>query len=165
MPVIVETNVAVVANRQNDEVVSSCEEACIKFLIEIIRNHTVILIDEGDEVRGEYTKAIKDSKPFQLGAQFLIYIYQHQYDGSRVQRESLPKNAAGEFADFPNDPALANFDQSDRKFAALARRTGTPMTNATDSDWAQFKGPLAANGINVHFLCGCDPRNWFLADN
>jgi hypothetical protein len=96
-----------------------------------------------------------------LGTLFLQHIYQHQFNPARVRRVPLPLAAGGGYADFPDDPALANFDPSDRKFAALARKTKTPVTNAIDSDWADNMDALKANGIAVNFLCGYDKEKWF----
>lgn len=62
--------------------------------------------------------------------------------------------------DFPAVPELANFDPSDRKFAAMSRNTGVAVTNAIDSDWADSLIALNANGIAVNFLCGCDKSTW-----
>ncbi len=159
--VIIDTNVAVIANRQNADVVESCADACIHFLISA-QSGRVILIDDSDEVRKEYAKALRVERPYQLGAQFLLHVLQQQFNPQRVRRVVLAKDDGGEFADFPNDPALAAFDRSDRKFAALAKQTGVAVTNATDSDWADFQIPLNSNGIAVEFLCGCDKQAWFL---
>jgi len=74
---------------------------------------------------------------------------------------TLPTTVTGDYLDFPDDPALHNFDRSDRKFAALARRERIPVANATDSDWHQFARPLNAHGIEINFICGCDPSQWF----
>jgi hypothetical protein len=158
--VIVDTNVAVVANEQNDGVVASCIDAC-KVFIATARDGCTVLIDEADAIRQEYAQALKQSRPFGLGALFLMHIYQHQHNPARVRRVPLPIAAGGEYVDFPDDPALATFDKSDRKFAALARRTGLPVTNATDSDWIDHITALNANGIAVNFLCGPDKTGWF----
>jgi len=158
--VIIDTNVAVVANRQNPEVCENCIDACIKFLI-AAQADCVVLLDSGDEIRKEYADALHQRRPFELGTQFLIYVYQNQFNTARVRRIDLAKDAAGAFVAFPNSPDLIGFDDDDRKFAALARNTGTPVTNATDSDWANFRAALLANGIEVNFLCGCDPSRWF----
>ena len=160
--VIVDTNVAIIANRQNSSVVANCVEACIRFLAEAPTKH-IVLIDEGDEIRAEYAKALEMSRPYELGAQFLIHVLRQQFNPARVRRVALPKAVSGEFSDFPTDPMLATFDVSDRKFAALARKTGVAVTNATDSDWADYLAALNANGISVKFLCGCDKTKWFTA--
>ena len=158
--VIIDTNVAVEANRQNSTTEPRCVEACIGFLIDA-RNYHVVLIDSGNEIRKEYARALGQSRPYQLGAQFLFYIYQNQWDTKRVRRVELKKTKKGDFVDFPNVAALETFDPSDRKFAALAKRTGTAVTNATDSDWVAHRKVLKDNGIDINFLCGVDKSDWY----
>jgi hypothetical protein len=157
--VIIDTNVAVVANRQNLAVMNSCVEACILFLVKAQAEY-VVLIDVGDEIRAEYAKALSLSRPQGLGALFLLHILQHQFNPERVRRIDLRKNIAGEFLDFPSVRELMDFDRDDRKFAALAKFTNTAVSNAVDSDWADYLTPLTQNGITVHFVCGCDKSNW-----
>ncbi len=159
--VIVDTNVIVVANRQNFKVVQNCVDACIKFLIEA-KDNSVVLIDRGDEIRKEYSDNLKTGRPYQLGAQFLFHILQQMGNDAHVRIVDLGKHRDGSFSDFPKVPELANFDRSDRKFAALARKTRTAVTNAVDGDWADSRIALKNNGINVSFLCGCKKANWFL---
>lgn len=159
--VIVDTNVAVVANQQNGGVVASCVDACTIF-IAAARDKHVILIDDSDAIRQEYARALQQAKPYGLGTLFLQHIYQHQFNPTRVKRIPLPMAASGEYADFPSDTELAHFDPSDRKFAALARRTGTPVTNATDSDWIDNIVALNAHGIAVNFLCGQNKAKWIM---
>ncbi|SEP49900.1 hypothetical protein SAMN02990966_07448 [Rhodospirillales bacterium URHD0017] len=158
--VIVDTNVAVVANKQNSSVVATCVDACMVF-ITTARNQHIVLMDDGDAIRQEYAQALQQSRPYGLGALFLQHVYQYQYDPTRVRRVPLAIAVDGGYADFPNDAMLANFDISDRKFAALARKTGVPVTNATDSDWADNIATLNAHGIAVDFLCGQNKTSWF----
>jgi hypothetical protein len=159
--VIVDTNVAVVANQQNGGVVASCIDACMIFIAAVRGNH-IVLIDDADAIRQEYAQALQESRPHGLGALFLLHVYQHQYNPTRVRRVALARDAGGNYADFPDDPTLANFDPSDRKFAALARKTGVPVTNATDSDWIDSIVALNAQGIAVDFLCGQNKTSWFM---
>ena len=157
-----DTNVAVIANRQNDAVVQSCVDACIAF-ISLARSRHVVLMDDADAIRAEYARALAQRRPYELGAQFLFHVLQQQYNPKHVRRVPLPLNNAGAFTDFPTVPELAGFDPSDRKFAALSRRTNVPVTNAADSDWAISLAALNANGIQVEFLCGSDRTRWFVA--
>lgn len=157
--VIVDTNVAVVANGQSNAVNPSCVTACIEFLVDCAQN--IILLDSGDEIRAEYAKALKVSKPVGLGGLFLINILRHQFDSSRVQHIDLEKDAAGEFVDFPTVIELSGFDRDDRKFAALAKKSGVAVSNAVDGDWADYFDDLKANGIRVNFLCGANKDSWF----
>jgi len=159
MEVIIDTNVIVVANHQNDAVAQTCQDACVLFLTEAKSNH-VVLMDSEDEIRSEYAGALQQSRPYQLGAQFLIHLYQNQWNPEKVRIVNLPKDAGGEFEDYPSVPELANFDPSDRKFAALSRQTGVAVTNAVDSDWVDSLEALTTNGVAVEFLCGCDQAAW-----
>lgn len=102
---IIDTNVAVIANRQNTEVAPECVDACIQFLSEIVNNH-IVLLDQGDEIRKEYSNAIATARPYQLGAQFLVHIIRKLGDCRHVRQVHLPKDELGEFIDFPNDPQL-----------------------------------------------------------
>jgi imidazolonepropionase-like amidohydrolase len=67
----------------------------------------------------------------------------------------------GTYEDFPADSDLTGFDKSDRKFAALARRSGVAVAIATDSDWLDFRAPLQKNSVRLQFLCGADREAWF----
>ncbi len=158
--VIVDTNVAVVANDQNSGVRLSCIDACKIFVVQA-RNAHVVLIDDTDAIRQEYAQALQQSRPYGLGAMFLQHIYQHRYNPARVRLVELPIGVDGEYIDFPKDPSLATFDSSDRKFAALSRKTGIPVTNATDSDWIDSIADLTAHGITVDFLCDRNKEDWF----
>lgn len=158
--VIVDTNVVVVSNEQNTDVVDSCVNACKRFIAGIASGR-VVLLDAADEIRAEYAQAIRMGRPYQLGAQFLLHVLQHQYDSRHVRRVDLEKRPDGGFADFPDTPELATFDRADRKFAVLARKTGTAVANATDSDWADHVSALNAHGIAIDFLCGCQKAGWF----
>jgi len=160
--VIVDTNVAVVANRQNPNVSDQCVGACIGFLIEV-QNKKIILIDTADDIRNEYAAALAMRRPYELGAQFLLYVLQNQFNPKHVKRVELEKDQLGEFLDFPSTPELRTFDKSDRKFAALAKKTGSAVTNAVDSDWADHIAALNANGIEVDFICGPHQVGWFKA--
>ena len=159
--VIVDTNVAVVANHQNAAVTERCVHACVSFLVEARESH-VVFIDHGDEIRAEYAKALAVSPPMRLGALFLMHILMHQYNDKKVRRIDLKKSINGDFVDFPKVPELDKFDRDDRKFAALAKKTGTAVSNAIDSDWADHLVSLEANGIEVKFLCGDQKAGWFI---
>lgn len=161
--VIVDTNVAVVANGQNADVVDACVNACKRFIAGIQAGR-VVLLDSSDEIRTEYAKALRIGRPYQLGARFLLHVLQHQYDTRYIRRVDLPKRSDGGFIDFPEAAGLTTFDQSDRKFAALARRTRIAVSNATDSDWVDHRSALNANGIAVDFICGGRKTDWFAQD-
>ncbi|HET6383334.1 MAG TPA: hypothetical protein VFJ58_08090, partial [Armatimonadota bacterium] len=59
------------------------------------------------------------------------------------------------FEEFPDDPELARFDHSDRKFVAtiIASREKAPIVNASDTDWWDYGDALKRHGVTVLFLC------------
>jgi hypothetical protein len=60
-----------------------------------------------------------------------------------------------DYEEFPDDPELARFDRSDRKFVAvtLASRLDPDVLNATDTDWWHYRECLKKYGVRVVFLC------------
>jgi hypothetical protein len=57
--------------------------------------------------------------------------------------------------EFPEDPDLAGFDPSDRKFVAVALKSSCApeIANAADSDWYIYGERLEKHGIRLKFLC------------
>ncbi|MFN7733844.1 MAG: hypothetical protein ACK5OB_18245, partial [Pirellula sp.] len=67
-----------------------------------------------------------------------------------------PSDKSGSsFTEFPDAPELTKFDRSDRKFVAVALKSGkkTPILNAVDSDWWAFRNTLAQHGVHLEFVC------------
>ena len=155
---VVDTNVPIVANGRNTNASINCRLAAINFLNLLVEGGQTVL-DLGGEIQAEYRSYLDPSGQPGVGDRFYQIILHSA--PARVERINLPTDpATGEFVDFPNDPALANFDRSDRKFAAAARKSNSPVANATDTDWLDYNMALSRNGISVEFICGCDPMNW-----
>ena len=120
----------------------------------------ILLIDEAGEITSEYAKAIRNRKPYELGARFLHHVINNQYNVKYVKRVYLNKSDMGEYVDFPDDPELSRFDMDDRKFAAISRKANIAVTTAIDSDWVDNIQALVRHNINVNFLCTCDKTIW-----
>lgn len=60
-----------------------------------------------------------------------------------------------EFEEFPDDPALNDFDPADRKFIAVAcaHLEKPPILQAVDSKWLDFRDAFRQNGVTVTFIC------------
>lgn len=162
---VVDTNVPVVANGRHrpDEPRPpsiACREAAIKFLIELLKKRT-ILLDVDGAIQAEYHKHLNPRGQPGVGDRFYRVILQSSLE--RVERVALSKRSDGEYADLPQSLIDSGFDRSDRKFAALARREGAVVFNATDSDWIEHAAILDEEHIQVEHLCGCDPALWFAA--
>lgn len=161
---IVDTNVPIVANGMADGTVGSgtpsldCREAAVDFLTELLKHGRVVL-DLAGEIQAEYSRHLKPAGQPGVGDRF----YQAVLFSApqRVERIELPKDHAGNFTHYPNDPELVSFDPSDRKFVALALHAKAPVVVATDSDWVESKAALQRNRVKIVFLCGCDTKKWF----
>jgi hypothetical protein len=155
---VVDTNVPIVANGRNSNASVDCRLAAIEFL-QVLIGGGRILLDLDGEIQEEYRRYLNPHGQPGVGDRFFLMILLSA--PSRVDRVQLDIDPlTGEYSAFPHDPALAKFDPSDRKFAAVARSSGVPVANATDADWLEHRIALAANGIEVHFVCGCDPEAW-----
>lgn len=159
MKVIVDTNVPIVANGQKSVQASpSCINACIAAIRDIQHKHTLI-VDEGWRVIREYLRHLNQKGRPGIGDEFMLWVLQNQYNPTRCERVAITRLSdstdGNDFAEFPADPALANFDRSDRKFVAvaLAHPERPPILNATDTDWYGHQTALEKHGVKVQFLC------------
>lgn len=157
---VVDTNVPVVANGRGVDihpVNPDCREATVQFLLRIRKNKEKIILDNQGKVLAEYKGRLRPSGEPGVGDRFYHEVLRNPM---MIERVDLPKRGDGEYRDLPQDVIDSGFDRSDRKFAALAKRENAPVVNAVDSDWLDARDLLAANGIRVEFLCGCNPDTW-----
>ena len=159
---VVDTNVAIVANGppSNDPHPPSieCRRSAVRFLMELLSKHTVLL-DQDHAIQKEYSRHLRSKGQPGVGDRFYMEVLKSA--PNRIERVDLPKRADGEYQALPQAVINANFDPDDRKFAALAAQQKAPVANATDSDWLDHKTVLQANGIRIHFVCGCHRKVWF----
>lgn len=159
---VVDTNVPIVANGRETNASVDCRLAAVEFL-NLLRVGGKVVLDLGGEIQEEYHRYLNPRGQPGVGDRFYLMILNSA--PSRVERIDLPRNSlTGEFEDFPQAPALAGFDPSDRKFAAAARRLGIPVANATDAGWLDYYSALKAHGIEVEFVCDRDAAKWFAAE-
>ncbi len=156
---VVDTNVAVVSNGRNTNACAACREASIDALAQILEGGQIV-IDTAGEMLDEYRRYCSPKGEPGVGDRFFREVLMN-YSG-KVLRVELPKRVSGGYVDFPEeDPGLAAFDPSDRKFAAAARKAGAEVLNATDDHWLSYRAQLLVHGIAVKFLCGCVRQLWF----
>ena len=153
--VVVDTNVAMVANQKAPQASPDCLQACLDALQQIIDKGTVVL-DDGMHILKEYMENLSLAGQPGLGDAFLKWVWTHQGTPRCEQVHITPK--PGEeytFEEFPSDPDLERFDLSDRKFVAVARSSSRkpPVLNAVDTDWWIFRVPLKRHKVQVRFLC------------
>lgn len=155
-PILVDTNVPLTANGRANHADEACQVACIEKLIDIQANGRV-LVDSLGFIFQEYSRNLLFKGQPGIGNAFFKWLWDNQ--GQPMLCTPVPVRAldeAGqEFENFPNDPDLARFDRSDRKFVAVAIASGEnpPIANATDTDWREFQTALHRYGVHVEYIC------------
>ncbi len=159
MKLIVDTNVPVVANgRKSEHASSRCMNTCITELRDIQRNHTLVL-DQGWLVLREYLRNLSSTGRPGGGDEFMLWVLQNRNNPLHCEFVTITplsgSDDGNDFAEFPTDLALTNFDRADRKFVAisLAHPEKPLILNATDTDWWHHLFVLEKHGVPIKFLC------------
>lgn len=155
-PVIVDTNVPIVANGKASHADIDCVEACVEKLIQV-QSQGRVLVDQSGFILNEYSRHLSHRGQPGLGDAFFKWLWDNQAQTSICTKVDVsPEDDSGtSFAFFPDGPELEGFDLSDRKFVATAIASGEnpPILNATDSDWWHFREALENHGVSIEFLC------------
>ncbi|MBI4755361.1 MAG: hypothetical protein HY778_08090 [Betaproteobacteria bacterium] len=155
MSVVVDTNVAIVANGRHEPASEHCINACIDALL--AAQAGVVLVDDGYQIFDEYRRYLSHSGQPGVGDAFFRWLWKNQANSVSCRQVTItPCDPGGRvFEEFPDDPALASFDRSDRKFVAVALASGEDpwILNATDSDWWDFSDALTKHGVRTQILC------------
>lgn len=158
MKVIVDTNVAIVANQKSPQASTQCVLHCIQTLHELTKTG-VLVLDDGWRIISEYRRNLQQSGQPGIGDAFCKWVLTNWSNSNRCELVAITQRADSsdltDFLEFPSDPALQNFDRSDRKFVAVAlvHPELPPILNATDTDWWYHRAELEAYGIKLRFLC------------
>ena len=152
--VIVDTNVAAVANGLASQADDACLRRCVAELHRI-QNGSRLLLDDSWLILGEYQRNLGPPGRALPGDAFIKWALINQGNDSRIRRVPITPDPTRAFAEFPDDPRLARFDHDDRKFVAVALASGTspPIVNASDRDWWEHREALQVHGIEILFLC------------
>jgi predicted nucleic acid-binding protein len=150
MTVVIDTNVAVVANGVNTHACIECQLKCIDFLYNTTQSTGRIAIDESGLILNEYSKHFSYSGAPGVGDMFFKHIYDNQYNESKILQVPITQleNKKG-FAELPEN----NLDRSDQKFLATAVASKATIVNATDSDWTEQNALLKSLEVEVCQLC------------
>ena len=157
MTVIVDTNVAVVANGEWGKDFKECEETCINRLEQIMRGETKLVLDADWIILGEYSRNLH-SRGADVGDRFLRWVLNNRITQCELVSITPIENSETEFEEFPTDPALKDFHSKDRKFVAvaLAHSDKPPILEALDSGWLNFRDALCQHDVKVEFICEDD---------
>jgi hypothetical protein len=133
-----------------------CQLSCLEALENLV-DRGVVVIDAQGFILDEYMVYCSFEGEPGVGDKFFKHVFDNQHvEGyclivSITPRPGQPDN----YIEFPNNPSLAGFDRSDRKFVAVSNACPNrpPICNATDSDWADYEAELNNVGIIVEQLC------------
>jgi len=152
---IVDVNVAVAANGSHSRATPQHQIACIQALREARAG--VLCLDDNDHILHEYRRNLSMSGQPGPGDEFMHWVHQNQANAAHCERVRIvPRDTGGtDFEEFPDDPDLAGFDRSDRKYVAVALSSSRDpeVINATDRDWWQFRKALKRHGVRIRFVC------------
>ena len=153
MHFLIDTNVAVTANKKSDAD-PACWGAAAQRLVQL-QQHEILVLDDAFLMLNEYDRNLHSAGQPGAGDAFYLWALRNRHNPRHCEQVTLAVADDGSFAAFPADPALADFDPSDRKFvaAALTHPANPLIVNATDSDWHHHLLALQQHGVGVEFIC------------
>lgn len=159
--VIVDTNVIVIANDTDDER-ADCKDRCQDRLEQIFDQPEKVVIDDRRRILGEYEDNVNPNALKKgIGDLFVKTLLQNLKNPEICTIVSITPLAGNgtDFEEFPDDPALSDFDPDDRKFIAVAvahesvYQQKATLLQASDSQWYGFRETFLRNGLEVEFIC------------
>src|SRR5262245_23756357 len=125
MVVVVDTNVAVVANGRSVQASAGCVYMCVQRLQKITRGTDKLVLDSQWRIireyqNHEYQNHLRSEGQPGVGDAFLKWVLTNWRNPKRCQLVTITQVGTSEtdFREFPSAPALQDFDPSDRKFVA-----------------------------------------------
>lgn len=159
MVVVIDTNVPVVSNGNSSQASPTCVTACIEQLRRLSEDVDQLVIDDRWLIIKEYRNNLHEEGQPGPGDAFLKWILTNLANPHRCEQVKITPIGTSQvdFAEFPGDPELKEFDPSDRKFiaVALAHLQRPPILQAVDSKWWDLRALLAKH-VQVNFLCQDD---------
>ncbi len=155
---LVDTNVPKTANLALDPAtipqdLTGCVLACVEAVEHVVKKGSLVL-DYGDEIFTEYRSNLSLRGQPGVGDKFMKWVHDNRWKFPNVDRVTITKEGQS-YVEFPDHDGLTRFDNSDRKFIAVANAhpAKPPVLQATDSKWWGWKDSLKEVGITVQFLC------------
>ena len=152
--VVMDTNVAMVANGSAIQASPDCIMRCLDRL-QKIQDTERLLLDDMECILDEYRGNLSLSGQPGAGDMFFKWLWNNQGNTNLCQRVRITPHEVRVFKEFPDSDELRDFDRNDRKFVAVAIASGEepPILNASDTDWWNHRLFLESYGIRVDFLC------------
>jgi len=163
MMVVVDTNVALVANERVPQASPACVMTCAQRLLRITRGAEKLVIDNTGWIIGEYGKKLHHSGQPGVGDFFFKWVVDNQAVPERCELVPITPvidDRGITFEEFPSDPTLSGFHYKDRMFVAvaLAHEQKPPILQAVDTKWWNLRDVLLRYCVKVEFLCEDDIR-------
>jgi len=132
---------------------TACVLACVEAVEHVVKKGGLV-VDSGEEIFDEYRNNLSMSGQPGVGDRFMKWVHDNQWNVQKIDRIDITKNEES-YDEFPAHAVLTAFDNSDRKFIAVANAhpDKPPVLQATDSKWWGWKDALGEVGIIVNFLC------------
>jgi len=129
---------------------------CAVRLRELTRKGKLVL-DDNWRILKEYMANLRSEGQPGPGDAFLKWVHTNYSNPEHCELVRITPRDSSEtdFVEFPDDPALKDFDASDKKFiaVAVAHPDKPPILQATDAEWWGMKERFEAAGITIDFLC------------
>jgi hypothetical protein len=154
--VVLDTNVPVMASvapnlcKDEDLVLQT---KCMEYIRQFTTNKdNKIVLDMGHEIMTEYENNI--NKNTSMGNLFFRWLYNYIAKIDWGDLLELQKDEGGRYKAFPYDDVTEKFDESDKKFVALANlhEEKPPIIEAADGKWLGYVEAFAKYGIKIEFL-------------
>jgi hypothetical protein len=149
LPDVIDTNVPLVVKYPTEhpqELVDACEE----LLEEIIKQNRVVVTDEHEEIMEEYLRNLDFSGQGSLGDVFARWVFDQRWTWDASARPNIDPRGENDYGVLDGDQD--DFDPSDRKFVAVAKVTGAPVQQATDTKWLDWGAALRRHGVAVRYV-------------
>ena len=153
---VIDTNVPLVVKFPDghpEELVAACEE----LLEDIIEHERIVVTDEHDEIIEEYFRQLDFSGRGTLGDAFAKWVFDRRWTWDAAARPNIEPRGENVYGVLEGDHD--DFDPSDRKFVAVAKVSGAPVRQATDTKWLDWAEALRRHGVTVRYVHEASIRN------
>ena len=128
------------------ELVDACEE----LLESIIERDGPVITDEHDEIIEEYFNQLSRSGQDTLGDAFAKWVFDRRWTWDPAARPNIDPQGPNVYGVLGGDHD--DFDPSDRKFIAVAKVSGAPVHQGTDTKWLDWGEALDRHGVEVRYV-------------
>ena len=129
------------------------QKACMEYIGELVKSkEKKLVLDLDHEIWKEYHNNVCNSS--NIGKIFFRWLYEYYATISPEDHIKLNKGSDGKYVDYPYDVETQGFDESDKKFVALANahQEKPPIIEAADGKWLGYEQSFAKYGIHIEFL-------------